>query len=227
MPDPRGKPGDLYAEVKIMVPPRLTDRERSCSPSSPRCPRSTRAAPRPRRRGGRTMTASPSCSATRAYRHPRTARTTRSSPGAAACTPNSCGGSSRSGWCGPRGTPTGRCGSPRRRWRPSPGSSGCAPRCRSTTPPSASSSTCSTGSPSWRRPCAFGAHRTGAQDCNPAARHRPEAEPVMDLNRLTQKSQQALSDAQDRRDEGRPHRGRRRAPAARRCSTSPRGWCPG
>jgi curved DNA-binding protein len=28
MPDPRGKPGDLYAEVKIMVPPRLTDRER-------------------------------------------------------------------------------------------------------------------------------------------------------------------------------------------------------
>jgi len=28
MPDPRGRPGDLYAEVKIMVPPRLTDRER-------------------------------------------------------------------------------------------------------------------------------------------------------------------------------------------------------
>jgi curved DNA-binding protein len=28
MPDPRGVPGDLYAEVKIMVPPRLTDRER-------------------------------------------------------------------------------------------------------------------------------------------------------------------------------------------------------
>jgi curved DNA-binding protein len=28
MPDPRGKPGDLYAEVKIMVPSRLTDRER-------------------------------------------------------------------------------------------------------------------------------------------------------------------------------------------------------
>ncbi|HET6259791.1 MAG TPA: J domain-containing protein [Pseudonocardia sp.] len=28
MPDPRGKPGDLYAEVKIMVPPRLTDEER-------------------------------------------------------------------------------------------------------------------------------------------------------------------------------------------------------
>jgi curved DNA-binding protein len=28
MPDRRGRPGDLYAEVKIMVPPRLTDRER-------------------------------------------------------------------------------------------------------------------------------------------------------------------------------------------------------
>jgi curved DNA-binding protein len=28
MPDPRGKPGDLYTEVKIMVPSRLTDRER-------------------------------------------------------------------------------------------------------------------------------------------------------------------------------------------------------
>jgi curved DNA-binding protein len=28
MPDPRGRPGDLHAEVKVMVPPRLTDRER-------------------------------------------------------------------------------------------------------------------------------------------------------------------------------------------------------
>ncbi|GAA4769101.1 J domain-containing protein [Actinomycetospora chibensis] len=28
MPNPRGVPGDLYAEVKIMVPPRLTSRER-------------------------------------------------------------------------------------------------------------------------------------------------------------------------------------------------------
>jgi curved DNA-binding protein len=28
MPDPRGRPGDLIAEVKIVVPPRLTDRER-------------------------------------------------------------------------------------------------------------------------------------------------------------------------------------------------------
>jgi curved DNA-binding protein len=28
MPNPKGKPGDLYAEVKIMVPPRLSDRER-------------------------------------------------------------------------------------------------------------------------------------------------------------------------------------------------------
>jgi curved DNA-binding protein len=28
MPDPKGRPGDLYAEIKIMVPPRLTDRER-------------------------------------------------------------------------------------------------------------------------------------------------------------------------------------------------------
>jgi curved DNA-binding protein len=28
MPDPRGRPGDLYAEVMIMVPSRLTDRER-------------------------------------------------------------------------------------------------------------------------------------------------------------------------------------------------------
>jgi curved DNA-binding protein len=28
MPDPRGKPGDLHAVIKIMVPARLTDRER-------------------------------------------------------------------------------------------------------------------------------------------------------------------------------------------------------
>jgi curved DNA-binding protein len=28
MPNPRGAPGDLYAVVKIMVPRRLTDRER-------------------------------------------------------------------------------------------------------------------------------------------------------------------------------------------------------
>jgi curved DNA-binding protein len=28
MPDPRGRPGDLNAEIMIMVPPRLTDRER-------------------------------------------------------------------------------------------------------------------------------------------------------------------------------------------------------
>ena len=28
MPDPAGHPGDLFAEIKIMVPPRLSDRER-------------------------------------------------------------------------------------------------------------------------------------------------------------------------------------------------------
>jgi curved DNA-binding protein len=28
MPNPRGKPGDLYAEARIMVPPKLTDTER-------------------------------------------------------------------------------------------------------------------------------------------------------------------------------------------------------
>jgi curved DNA-binding protein len=28
LPNPRGKPGDLYAEARIMVPPRLTDDER-------------------------------------------------------------------------------------------------------------------------------------------------------------------------------------------------------
>jgi curved DNA-binding protein len=28
MPNPKGKPGDLYAEVRIMVPPKLTDEER-------------------------------------------------------------------------------------------------------------------------------------------------------------------------------------------------------
>jgi curved DNA-binding protein len=28
MPDPGGRPGDLHAEVKIMVPSRLTRRER-------------------------------------------------------------------------------------------------------------------------------------------------------------------------------------------------------
>jgi curved DNA-binding protein len=28
MPDPRGRPGDLHAEVKIMVPSRLTRKER-------------------------------------------------------------------------------------------------------------------------------------------------------------------------------------------------------
>jgi curved DNA-binding protein len=28
MPNPRGRPGDLYAEVRIMVPRTLSDRER-------------------------------------------------------------------------------------------------------------------------------------------------------------------------------------------------------
>jgi curved DNA-binding protein len=28
MPNPKGSPGDLYAEVQIMVPPTLADRER-------------------------------------------------------------------------------------------------------------------------------------------------------------------------------------------------------
>jgi curved DNA-binding protein len=28
MPNPNGKPGDLYAEVRIMIPPELTDEER-------------------------------------------------------------------------------------------------------------------------------------------------------------------------------------------------------
>jgi len=28
MPNPKGQPGDLYAEVRIMVPPRLSRRER-------------------------------------------------------------------------------------------------------------------------------------------------------------------------------------------------------
>jgi curved DNA-binding protein len=28
LPNPRGKPGDLFAEAKIMVPPRLSDEER-------------------------------------------------------------------------------------------------------------------------------------------------------------------------------------------------------
>jgi curved DNA-binding protein len=28
MPNPRGTPGDLYAEVRVMVPKRLTRRER-------------------------------------------------------------------------------------------------------------------------------------------------------------------------------------------------------
>jgi curved DNA-binding protein len=28
MPNPRGRPGDLFAEVKVMVPPRPTDAER-------------------------------------------------------------------------------------------------------------------------------------------------------------------------------------------------------
>jgi curved DNA-binding protein len=43
MPDSRGKPGDLQAEIKIMVPPKLTDRERelfselaAASPFDPR-----------------------------------------------------------------------------------------------------------------------------------------------------------------------------------------------
>jgi curved DNA-binding protein len=28
LPNPRGKPGDVYAELRIMVPPSLTDEER-------------------------------------------------------------------------------------------------------------------------------------------------------------------------------------------------------
>jgi curved DNA-binding protein len=50
MPDSRGKPGDLQAEIKIMVPPRLTDRERelfselaAVSAFDPRRPASERA----------------------------------------------------------------------------------------------------------------------------------------------------------------------------------------
>ncbi|MFG2888005.1 DnaJ C-terminal domain-containing protein [Streptomyces sp. NPDC048248] len=46
MPNPRGKDGDLYAEVRIMVPPKLTDRERelfedlaATSSFDPRTPR--------------------------------------------------------------------------------------------------------------------------------------------------------------------------------------------
>jgi curved DNA-binding protein len=50
MPNPRGRPGDLYAEVRITVPDRLTDRERelfeqlaAASTFDPRAPRRKRA----------------------------------------------------------------------------------------------------------------------------------------------------------------------------------------
>ena len=78
------------------------------------------------------------------------------------------------------------CGSRPSRSPPWPGCNAFAPASASTTPPSASSSTSSTGSPGLeaaqrRRP--------------PAAPHRRTTS-TMDMNRLTQKSQEALHDAQ-------------------------------
>ena len=56
MPNPRGKPGDLYAEVRIMVPPRLTRAERQLFEELAASPPSTRGSSRelrarPRHRG--------------------------------------------------------------------------------------------------------------------------------------------------------------------------------
>ena len=49
MPDPRGRPGDLYAEARVVVPERLTDAERrlfaelaAASPFDPRAVDSSR-----------------------------------------------------------------------------------------------------------------------------------------------------------------------------------------
>jgi curved DNA-binding protein len=52
MPDPRGEPGDLYAEIRIMVPPRLTDRERELFSELASVSRFDPRRGRPGRRGG-------------------------------------------------------------------------------------------------------------------------------------------------------------------------------
>ncbi len=58
----------------------------------------------------------------------------------------------------------------------------------------------------------------------PAAILGPDRRTTMDMNRLTQKSQEALHDAQTKAPAIRPHRGRRRAPAARPARPA-RGLC--
>jgi curved DNA-binding protein len=53
MPDPRGRPGDLYAEVRIMVPSRLTQRERELFSGLAEVSRFDPRRDGPDRRGGR------------------------------------------------------------------------------------------------------------------------------------------------------------------------------
>ena len=130
--------------------------------------------------------------------------------------PELCAAWSPSACCTRPATPGVSCGSRSASSPRSAGSSGCAPGSRSTTPRSAWSSTCSTGSASSNSRCARSAPRT----------MRPEGGSLMDLNRLTQKSQEALHDAQTQGAALRPHRGRRRAPAARAARPARRARAP-
>jgi len=53
LPNPRGKPGDLFAEARIMVPPRLSARNAGCSSSWPPSPPSIRGGSSELRHGPR------------------------------------------------------------------------------------------------------------------------------------------------------------------------------
>ena len=99
---PSGHAGDLHAEVKVMVPPTLSERERELfeelakvSTFDPRRPRSMIAYP--------IDAADP-------------AQPGRGSPDKPVCIPSSSSSLSRSDWSMPTGTRPGHSGSGRRRW---------------------------------------------------------------------------------------------------------------
>ena len=126
MPEPGGRPGDLFARVKIMVPPNLTDRERELFEQLKRAsaynPRRSIIDPGPRCPARLDLAMVAASSAT----HPELVRRFVEL-GLVPATQDSPDG----------------CGSPRPRPNWYVGSCDCTPTCRSTTPPLLSSSTCS------------------------------------------------------------------------------------
>ena len=180
-----GEPGDLYAEVRIMVPrnahrrraPAVRGAGRDVDLRSEETTMTARlgAVPMP----ARPRRLRPSCRAAPRARAPlRRARAARGAP-----------------------DPPASCGSPPPSSPPRRGSSACAPASPSTTPRSAWSSTCSTASPQLEA-----AHARTAPTIREARRGHEPADP------------EVPGSAARRADQGaalRPHRGRRRAPAAR------------